>query len=41
VLAEIFDLFLEMQEAEQNEARARVLECQDTLRNLMGRADQV
>src|ERR1700761_556563 len=41
VLAEILDLFLEMQEAEQDQARARVLKGEDALRNLVRRADEV
>ena len=41
MLAEKLDLFLEMQEAEQDEVGAGVLELDDALGDLLGRADQV
>jgi hypothetical protein len=41
MLAEIFDLFLEMQEAEQDEIGAAALQIDDALGDLPGRADQV
>jgi hypothetical protein len=41
VLAEIFDLFLEMQEGEEDEVGTRALKPHDALGDLRGRSDQV
>src|ERR1700728_3080756 len=41
VLAKMLDLFLEVQEAEQDQARSGILQREDALRNLVRRADEV